>query len=96
MAKVFAITIILIAIASAIPIVFHVWEPPPNVSVHGKLIDEQMTATMVEAGMCFLAAQFMLGFFIWKYSNQPKAGADPVVSGWRPRIDCRGRHRGRR
>jgi len=72
MAKVFAITIILIAIASAIPIVFHVWEPPPNVSVHGKLIDEQMRATMVEAGMCFLAAQFMLGFFIWKYSNQPK------------------------
>lgn len=72
MAKIFAVTIIIIAIASAIPIVFHIWEPPTDISVHGKLIDEQMSETMVEAGICFLAAQFVLGFFIWRYSNRPR------------------------
>jgi len=72
MAKLFAVTIIIIAIASAIPIVFHIWEPPANASVHGKLIDEQMSETMVEAGVCFMAAQLILGFFIWRFSNRPR------------------------
>ena len=71
MAKLFAVTIIVIAIASAIPIVCHIWEPPQDISVHGKLIDEQMSETMVEAGICFLVAQFILGFFIWRFSNRP-------------------------
>ena len=52
MAKLFAVTIIIIAIASAIPIVLHIWEPPADISVHGKLIDEQMSETMIEAGVC--------------------------------------------
>jgi len=72
MAKLFAVTIIIIAIASAIPIVLHIWEPPANISVHGKLIDEQMSETMIEAGVCFMAAQFILGFFIWRFSNRPR------------------------
>lgn len=72
MAKLFAVTIIIIAIASAIPIVLHIWGPPADISVHGKLIDEQMSSTMVEAGICFLAAQFLLGFFIWRFSNRPR------------------------
>lgn len=71
MAKLFAVTIIVIAIASAIPIVRHTWEPPQDISVHGPLIDEQMSETMVEAGICFLAAQIILGFFIWRFSNRP-------------------------
>lgn len=72
MAKLLAVTIFVIAIASAIPIVLHVWQAPPDISLHGKLIDEQMSETMIEAGICFLAAQILLGFFIWKYSNRPK------------------------
>ena len=69
MAKIFAVTIILIAIGSAIPIIMHVWVPPADISTHGALIDEQMSNTMAEAGISFLAAQFILAFFVWKYSR---------------------------
>jgi hypothetical protein len=72
MAKFFAVTIIVIAIASAIPILRHTWPAPEDISVHGHLIDEQMSETMAEAGISFLAAQFILAIFIWKFSNRPK------------------------
>src|ERR1700720_5017827 len=72
MAKFFAVTIIVIAIASAIPILLHSWPAPQDISVHGHLIDEQMSETMAEAGISFLAAQFILAIFIWKFSNRPK------------------------
>jgi cytochrome c oxidase subunit 2 len=72
MAKFFAVTIVVIAIASALPILLHTWEPPADISTHGHLIDEQMSETMVEAGIAFLAAQLLLGFFIWRFSNRPK------------------------
>jgi len=69
MAKFFAVTIIVIAILSAIPILLHTWAAPEDISTHGSLIDEQMSETMAEAGIAFLAAQFILAFFIWKFSN---------------------------
>ncbi len=72
MAKLLAVAIIVIAIASAVPIVLHMWGPPVNISVHGKMIDDQMSETMVEAGICFLASQLILGYFIWRFSNRPK------------------------
>jgi cytochrome c oxidase subunit 2 len=72
MAKIFAITIILIAIGSAIPILMHTWVAPVDISTHGALIDEQMSETMAEAGISFLAAQIVLAFFIWKYSSRKK------------------------
>ena len=58
MAKLLAVTIIVIAIASAIPIVMHMWPMPTDISVHGHLIDEQYSDTMLEAGISFLASQF--------------------------------------
>ena len=73
MAKLFAVTIILIAIASAVPIVMHMWPMPQDISTHGSLIDEQYADTMLEAGISFLASQFLLAFFIWKFST-PRAG----------------------
>src|SRR5580704_3105011 len=73
MAKIFAVIIVLIAIASAIPIIMHTWPLPQDISVHGHLIDEQFADTMLEAGVSFLASQFLLAFFIWKYSST-KAG----------------------
>lgn len=66
MAKFFAITIVIIAILSAIPIVRHTWDAPEDISTHGKLIDEQMTETMIEAGIAFLASQILLALFIWQ------------------------------
>ena len=72
MAKVFAITLILIAIGSAIPILLHTWWIPQDISTHGRPIDEQMSETMAEAGLSFLASQFLLAFFVWRYSqNRP-------------------------
>jgi cytochrome c oxidase subunit II len=68
-AKFFAVTIIVIAIASAIPILQHTWEAPEDISTHGSLIDKQMSETMAEAGIAFLAAQFILAIFIWQFSN---------------------------
>ncbi len=73
MAKLFAITIVVIAILSAIPIVRHTWAQPQDISTHGQQIDEQMSETMAEAGLAFLAAQIILAAFIWKFSN-PKPG----------------------
>ena len=70
MAKFFAVTIIVIAIVSAIPILRHTWAAPEDISTHGHLIDEQMSETMAEAGISFLAAQFVLASFIWKFSNR--------------------------
>src|ERR1700758_1976827 len=74
MAKFFAVTIIVIAIASAIPIVRHTWWMPEDISTHGQPIDEQMSETMAEAGISFLASQILLAVFIWRFSN-PKPGA---------------------
>lgn len=73
MAKIFALTIVVIAIGSAIPIIMHTWGPPQDISTHGAMIDEQMSDTMVEAGLSFLASQFLLAFFIWKFSG-PRTG----------------------
>ncbi|HEX3822265.1 MAG TPA: cytochrome C oxidase subunit II [Candidatus Sulfotelmatobacter sp.] len=73
MAKFFAITIILIAIGSAIPILRHTWWLPPDISTHGAPIDEQTSETMAEAGISFLVSQIMLGVFVWRYS-QPRPG----------------------
>ncbi len=80
MAKLFAVTIIVIAIASAIPILRHTWPMPEDISTHGHLIDEQMSETMAEAGISFLAAQFILAIFIWKFSNRAQGREDQEVS----------------
>src|SRR6201998_1668065 len=74
MGKILAVTIIIIAVVSAIPVVMHTWEAPPNISTHGKMIDDQMADTMVEAGVSFLASQILLGLFIWQFSKpRPQA-----------------------
>jgi cytochrome c oxidase subunit II len=70
MAKLFAVTLVVIAILSAVPILRHTWVAPEDISTHGHLIDEQMSETMAEAGIAFLAAQFLLAFFIWQFSNR--------------------------
>jgi cytochrome c oxidase subunit 2 len=74
MGKLLAVTIIVIAIASAVPIVMHTWEAPADISTHGLLIDEQMSDTMVEAGVSFLGAQILLAIFIWLFSRSRPEG----------------------
>src|SRR5579864_8749052 len=74
MGKILAITIIMIAIVSAIPILRHTWWLPQDISTHGQPIDEQLSETMAEAGISFLASQILLAIFIWKFSHT-KPGA---------------------
>jgi cytochrome c oxidase subunit II len=73
MAKLFAVTLIVIAILSAIPIIRHTWWLPEDISSHGHPIDEQMSETMWEAGLAFLVSQILLAIFVWKYSR-PRPG----------------------
>jgi cytochrome c oxidase subunit II len=73
MARLFAVTIVVIAILSAIPILRHTWWLPEDISTHGHPIDEQMSETMAEAGLSFLASQILLAVFIWKFSK-PRTG----------------------
>src|SRR5215467_2846713 len=70
MGKLLAVTLSVIAIGSAVPILAHIWVPPADISTHGYQIDEQMNDTMVEAGICFIAAQIILAVFIWMFSNR--------------------------
>jgi len=69
MGKLIAVTIIVIAIVSAIPILLHTWWMAPDISTHGAPIDEQMSETMAEAGLSFLASQILLAVFIWRFSQ---------------------------
>jgi cytochrome c oxidase subunit 2 len=73
MAKLFAITLLLIAITSAVLLVAHPWMPH-DISATGAAIDRQMSITILEAGAAFLLAQVLLAVFIWKFSgNQSRA-----------------------
>jgi len=61
--------IVVIAIVSAIPILRHTWWMAEDISTHGAPIDEQMSETMAEAGISFLASQIILAYFIWRFSG---------------------------
>lgn len=75
MGKFFAIILVIIAIASAYPIVTHMYVQPEDISTHGHAIDEQLADTMAESGFAFLGAQFILAFFVWRFSER-KDGAN--------------------
>jgi len=77
MGRLFAVILVVIALASAIPIVTHTWyasgislSPPPDISKHGHAIDEQLSETMIEAGLLFLAAQLVLAIFVGKFADR--------------------------
>ena len=70
MAKLLAVTIVIIAALSAVPILRHTWEPPPDISREGPAIDHQIDETMKEAGICFLAGQVVLALMIWAYAGR--------------------------
>lgn len=51
MGKLLAVVLVIIALASAYPILSHMFVPPVDISTHGHLIDEQLHDTMIEAGV---------------------------------------------
>jgi cytochrome c oxidase subunit 2 len=77
MGKLFAVILVVIALASAVPIITHHWfgsdivlAPPEDISTHGHDIDKQIDETMIEAGLSFLGAQFVLAFFVWQFAGR--------------------------
>src|SRR5579885_815271 len=73
--KLLAVIVIVIALASAVPIVTHSFlgasiALPQDISTHGSEIDKQIDETMIEAGLSFLAAQIVLGLFVWQYGGR--------------------------
>jgi cytochrome c oxidase subunit 2 len=70
MGKLFAVILVIIALASAYPIIMHQYVPPEDISTHGHAIDEQLNDTMLEAGISFLGAQLLLALFVWKFSGR--------------------------
>jgi len=69
--KLFAVILVVIALASAVPIVSHTFmganvSLPEDISTHGHDIDKQLDETMIEAGLSFLAAQLVLAFFVFQ------------------------------
>ncbi|MGB9433775.1 MAG: hypothetical protein WBQ89_16145 [Candidatus Acidiferrum sp.] len=70
MGKLLAIVLVIIAIASAYPIVTHMFPLPEDISTHGHAIDEQLNDTMWEAGISFVAAQLVLAFFVWSFTGR--------------------------
>ena len=78
MGKVFAVVLVIVALVSAYPIVTHKYTLPVDISTHGHAIDKQLADTMVEAGLAFLGAQFLLALLIWKFSGRKR---DEKVSG---------------
>jgi cytochrome c oxidase subunit 2 len=72
MGKFFAVAVIVIAVIPAIPLARHAWSMPETISPTGHIIDRQMAQTIFETGVLFLAAQFLLGFFVWKFADRKK------------------------
>ncbi len=70
MGKILAIVLVLVALVSAYPIIMHKYALPDSVSTDGHLIDKQFHETMIQAGISFVAAQLVLGIFIWAFSNR--------------------------
>ena len=44
-----------------------IWWFPPNISVHGDAMDQQMILTLLCAGVIFVLAQLGLAYFIWRH-----------------------------
>ena len=70
MGKLLAVVLVIIGIASAYPIVTHMFAMPQDISTHGHAIDEQFKDTMWEAGISFVAAQLVLALFVWSFTGR--------------------------
>jgi cytochrome c oxidase subunit II len=81
MGKLLAVVLVMIALASAYPIVTHMFTLPQDISTHGHAIDEQFNDTMFEAGISFVAAQLVLAFFVWSFAGRKPGSALKTLPG---------------
>ena len=71
------VVIWLITLVSTYFFVAKTWWLPVGASAAAGFIDGQFTLTLILMGIVFLAAQLSLGYFAWKYREQPSS---PPVS----------------
>ncbi|MEO8636648.1 MAG: hypothetical protein ABI587_15330 [Gemmatimonadales bacterium] len=69
MGKLFAAVVAVVTVISAGVFIARIWWLPPDISVLGSGIDQQMTETMVASGILFVASQLTLALFAWKYAD---------------------------
>ena len=87
MGKLFAAVVAIIAIVSAGVFVARIWWMPPDISVLGPAIDQQLIETMVASGVLFVLAQLALAWFVWGTGDEKNrrpikrfpGGATPLV-----------------
>src|SRR5690242_11031135 len=70
MARLFAITLVVLVLCSAAPILLNLWGMPADITLQGIAIDRQMRGTMIQAGLAFFIAQTLLAVFVWKFSGR--------------------------
>ena len=87
MGKIFAVVVVAIAVITAYIVIAHVYWMPEDISLHGKVIDEQISETTAGAGILFLLGQFVLATFVFLYGDSKgqrklrdwPGGAKPLI-----------------
>ena len=69
MGKLFAVVVAVITVISAAVFMARIWWLPPDISVLGIGIDQQLVETMIACGVLFVAAQLILALFTWQYAD---------------------------
>ena len=60
----------LITLVSTYFFVAKTWWLPPGASASAALIDHHFAITYILMGIVFVAAQLILGYFVWKYRDR--------------------------
>ncbi len=66
MALAIALLVAGITTVSVISFLSRIWWFPPNISIHGIAVDQQMILTMICVGVIFVLAQLGLAYFVWR------------------------------
>ncbi len=74
MGRVLAVIIWIITILSVVLFFVRKWWFPEAISQHAPALDRQFMITIVVVGISFTAAQFALGWAVWKFRDTGKPG----------------------
>ena len=70
MRRIFAISLWLLTAATVVLFISGRWQWPRLIAAHGVAIDRQFTLTWTVIGVAFILTQALLGFVVWRFSNQ--------------------------
>ncbi len=71
MGKLFSAGLAVIAVASMALFLSRHWLPSPA-ALHAPILDSQLHWTLIDTGVIFLIAQFVLAAFVWKFRALPE------------------------